>query len=298
MKLVTFARDEAPALGALVDGRVIALSEADPALPTSMLALLAAGPAAMDAARRAIERGGDGVPVESVRLLAPIGRPSKFLGIGFNYRSHIDEVRRKGHAIPDLSNQVWFNKQTSCITGPYDPIHLPAVSEQLDFEGELAVVIGRRCRHVAPEDARKTIAGYMICNDVSVRDWQLKAPTATLGKSFDTHGPIGPWLTTADEVPAPDNLRLRTLVDGETMQDGSTSELLNSIESMIAYVTTVMTLEPGDILATGTPVGVAAGRTPPNWLKAGQRVRVEIESLGHIENEVVAEPLDETTFIN
>jgi 2-keto-4-pentenoate hydratase/2-oxohepta-3-ene-1,7-dioic acid hydratase in catechol pathway len=298
MRLVNYARDGAPALGALVDGQIVALDELDADLPRSILPLLAAGPAAMEQARRAMDRARSTTPLDAVQLLAPIPRPAKFLGIGFNYRSHVEEVRRKGHPIPNLSNQVWFNKQTSCITGPYDPIHLPAVSDQLDFEGELAVVIGRRCRHVAAEDARQVIAGYMIANDVSVRDWQLKAPTATLGKSFDTHGPTGPWLTTADEVPAPDNLGLRTLVDGEVMQDGNTNELIHSIDAMIAYVTTVMTLEPGDILATGTPFGVAAGRSPPNWLKAGQTVRIEIEGLGHIENRVVAEPLDQTTFID
>jgi 2-keto-4-pentenoate hydratase/2-oxohepta-3-ene-1,7-dioic acid hydratase in catechol pathway len=150
---------------------------------------------------------------------------------------------------------------------------------------------------VAAEEAHKVIAGYMIVNDVSVRDWQLKAPTATLGKSFDTHGPTGPWLTTADEIPNPDDLRMRTLVDGVEMQNGSTSELIHGIAAQIAYLTKVMTLMPGDILSTGTPSGVAAARTPPNWLRAGQVVRCEIGGLGHLENPVIAEPLTETTLI-
>ena len=276
---------------------VVLLETLDSSLPGSLEAVICSGEGLLVHIRQALARAPAGTPLHQVKLCAPLQRPAKYLGIGFNYRSHIEEVRKKGHTIPDLSNQVWFNKQTSCITGPYDPIHLPAVSEQLDFEAELGIVIGRRCRHVAPEDARKVIFGYLVTNDVSVRDWQLKAPTATLGKSFDTHGPIGPWITTADEIPDPENLSIRTLVDGIVMQNGNTNELINGIEAMIAYLTTVVTLEPGDILATGTPHGVAAGRTPPPWLKAGQTVRVEIEGLGHIENPVIAEPLDQTTYI-
>jgi 2-keto-4-pentenoate hydratase/2-oxohepta-3-ene-1,7-dioic acid hydratase in catechol pathway len=297
MKLLTYDRGGEAVLGALVGDRVVAFRDVAPALPSTMEAFLEAGEAAMEAARAALETAQGGEPLSGVRLLAPVRRPRKYLGIGFNYASHVEEVRKKGLPIPDLKNQIWFNKQTSCITGPYDPIHLPVVSEQLDFECELGIVIGRRCRHVAPEDARKVIAGYLVTNDISVRDWQLRAPTATLGKSFDTHGPIGPWLTTSDEVSDPENLAIRTLVDGVVMQNGHTSELVNRIDGMIAYLTQVMTLEPGDILATGTPCGVAAGRTPPTWLCAGQTVRVEIEGLGHIENPVVAEPISTTRFI-
>lgn len=238
-----------------------------------------------------------GIPISDVQLLAPIPDPSKFLGIGFNYQSHVDEVRKKGLPIPDLSNQVWFNKQTSSMIGPYEPMHLPSVSDQFDYECELVVVIGKYCRHVSVDDARKVIAGYMITNDASVRDWQLKAPTAILGKGFDTHGPTGPWITTADEIPDPHDLAISTQIDGIVMQSGNTGEMVNNIFEQIADLTQVMTLEPGDLLATGTPSGVGAGRTPPRWLKAGERVRIEIESLGHIENEVIPEPLPETTFI-
>ena len=297
MKLVTFLRDGEPTLGALVSDRVVAFDRFDLTLPRTMEALLDAGDDAMNAARMALRHATGGEPIENVHLLAPIQRPRKFLAIGFNYSSHVEEVRKKGHPIPDLTNQIWFNKQTSCIAGPFDPIHLPAVSEQLDFEAELGVVIGKRCRHVAASDARKVIAGYMVLNDVSVRDWQLKAPTAILGKGFDTHGPSGPWLTTADEISNPEALAIRALVDGTVMQEGNTNELINRIDAMIAYLTTVMTLEPGDILSTGTPCGVAAGRTPSPWLRAGQVVRIEIEGLGHLENKVIAEPLSETTFI-
>ncbi|WP_016746690.1 fumarylacetoacetate hydrolase family protein [Rhizorhabdus wittichii] len=297
MKLATIALDGAAVPALVRDGAAFPFASLAPDLPASIEALLAGGDAAMARLRRAADRAGEGVALADARLLAPLTRPSKLLGIGFNYSSHVEEVRAKGIPIPDLSNQIWFNKQVSAIAGPFDPIHLPASSEQLDYECELGIVIGRRCRHVAAADARKVIAGYLVANDVSVRDWQLKAPTATLGKSFDTHAPIGPWITTADEVATPDDLAIRTLVDGTVVQDGRTSELVNGIDAMIAYLTQVMTLEPGDILLTGTPSGVAAGRNPPAWLREGQVVRVEIEGLGHIENRVVAEPLDQTSFI-
>lgn len=298
MKLATYDHGGKTHAGAIVGDRVIALDAIDARLPVTLTALLAAGEPALALLRDALPHAAPDIALRDVRLRAPIGAPRKFLGIGLNYRGHAEESRAKGNPVPaDLTNQIWFNKQTSCINGPYDPIHLPAVSEQLDFEAELGIVIGTRCRHVAAEDAHRVIAGYLIVNDVSVRDWQKRSPTGTLGKSFDTHGPIGPWLTTADEVADPQALAIRTLVDGVVMQDGNTRELINGIGAMIAYLSTVMTLEPGDILATGTPAGVAQGRTPPNWLRAGQTVRIEIDGLGHIENAIMAEPLDQTTFI-
>ena len=293
MKLASFTqaeRDE-PRVGVVVGGELVALAVADPSLPTTIEGLLRAGSPALDAARDAASRSRKRLSIDDVKLCAPIPVPRKFLGIGFNYKSHLEEAIAKGVPTPDLTYQPWFNKQTSCITGPYDPVHRPRVSEQLDFECELAVVIGRSCRHVAAKDAHEVIAGYMVTNDLSVRDWQRRTPTATLGKSFDTHGPTGPWLTTADEVPDPHALGIRTLVDGVVRQDGNTAEMIFRIAEQIEYLTTVMTLEPGDILATGTPRGVALGEPVPNWLKAGQVVRVEIETLGHIENPVINEPM-------
>lgn len=298
MRLLRYELDGRVVIGALVDGRVIDIPALAPDLPTSIRGLLEGGEAMLADLRRRLNTASGGVALEAVRLLAPIPDPRKFLGIGFNYSSHVEEVRKKGHAIPDLTNQVWFNKQVSCIIGPSEPMHLPAQSDQFDYEGEMAIVIGRRCRRVAREDARKVIAGYMICNDAAVRDWQLKAPTATLGKSFDTHGPTGPWLTTADEIADPENLSIRTWIDDELRQDGSTSELVNRIDDMIAYLTQVFTLEPGDILSTGSPAGVGAAQTPVSYLKVGQRVRIEIEGLGALDNPVIAEPLSETTFID
>ena len=225
-------------------------------------------------------------PLASVALLAPIDDPQKYLGIGMNYKEHAEEARQAG--IPTPTSQLWFNKQVSCIGGPNDAIVKPDVSDELDYEIELAVVIGQRCKHVAAENARSVIAGYMVANDVSVRDWLVKrSPTFTLGKSFDTHGPIGPWLTTDDEIADPLALRMRLTVNGEVRQDWPTDDMISDIYEQIAYLSTVMTLMPGDILATGTPAGI--GAPTRNFLKVGDVVRAEIEGLGAIENRVVAE---------
>jgi 2-keto-4-pentenoate hydratase/2-oxohepta-3-ene-1,7-dioic acid hydratase in catechol pathway len=218
-----------------------------------------------------------------VALEAPIDDPQKYLAIGLNYKAHAEEARAAGIPIP--TNQLWFNKQVSSITGPYDDIVMPIVSEQLDYEIELAVVIGTRCRNVSVENARSVVAGYLVANDVSVRDWlQKRSPTFTLGKSFDTHGPIGPWLTTDDEIADPLALRMRLTVNGEERQNWSTDDMIYDVWEQIAELTTVMTLMPGDIIATGTPAGI--GAPTGNWLKVGDVVRAEIEGLGAIENTV------------
>ena len=205
-----------------------------------------------------------------------------------NYRKHVEEAIKLGVKVPD--SQVWFNKQVSCVNGPFSPVHLPRASDKLDYEAELGVVIGRRCRHVSVADARSVIAGYLVCNDVSVRDWQMRSATMTLGKSFNTHGPVGPWIVTDDEVDDPHALHMRMLVNGEVRQDISTGGMVYNIYEQIAYLSTVMTLEPGDLLATGTPSGVGVAMDPPKFLKLGDVMRVEIDGIGHIENTVVAEP--------
>ena len=226
-------------------------------------------------------------PLADVTLDAPVDDPQKYLGIGMNYREHADEARRAGIPVP--TSQLWFNKQVSCIVGPYDDVHKPAVSDQLDYEIELGVVIGRRCRHVPVAAARSVIAGYLVCNDVSVRDWlQKRSPTFTLGKSFDTHGPIGPWLTTDDEVADPLALRMTLTVNGEVRQDFTTGDMIYDIYQQIAYLTQVMTLMPGDILATGTPSGI--GAPTGRFLRVGDVVRAAIDGLGALENRVVPEP--------
>lgn len=221
-----------------------------------------------------------------VVLDAPIDDPQKYLAIGMNYKAHAEEAAAAGIPIP--KNQLWFNKQVSSINTPFGDIVRPSVSEQLDYEIELGVVIGQRCRHVSAEDARSVVAGYLVANDVSVRDWLNKrSPTFTLGKSFDTHGPIGPWLTTDDEVADPLSLRMRLTVNGEQRQSWTTDDMIHDIWQQIAELTTVMTLMPGDIIATGTPAGI--GAPTATWLKPGDVVRAEIDGLGAIENRVVDE---------
>jgi 2-keto-4-pentenoate hydratase/2-oxohepta-3-ene-1,7-dioic acid hydratase in catechol pathway len=198
-------------------------------------------------------------------------------------------MQRFGHlrqAFPDQQLPTFFNKQVSSITGPFDPILAPYDSDRLDFEGELVAVIGARLRRADPATAIAAVAGYTVGNDVSVRDWQQDTPTMWPGKSFDTHGPIGPWIVTADEF-NPTDAKIRTWVDGELRQDGSTAEMITGIADMVSALSKVCTLQPGDLVATGTPggVGLFSGRL----LRPGQRVRIEIEGIGMIENPVVAE---------
>ncbi|HTD75394.1 MAG TPA: fumarylacetoacetate hydrolase family protein [Steroidobacteraceae bacterium] len=293
MKLATYRHETGEErLGLISNDEVIEVASLDSSLPTTMIDLLRSGKDGLAAVRSAINGNGNRLPLAQVTLMAPVPRPSKYLALGANYSKHLEEFS-KSHPranIPSTKQQHWFNKQVSCIVGPYDPMHLPRVSADLDYEGELGLVIGTRCRHVPPERAHEMIAGYVVCNDVSVRDWQSLSPTATMGKSFDTHGPIGPWLTTADEVADPNILRVRTWIDDDLRQDGNTSEFIHKIPQMIAFLTTAFTLEPGDILSTGTPAGVGGAQVPPRYLKAGQRCRIEIEGLGEIDNLVIDEP--------
>lgn len=288
MKLVTFSVRGRTSIGKVVAQQVIDLPASDASLPSNMRDFLQAGRPALDIARRLRIEDAVTHPLADVRLEAPIPNPSKFLAIGMNYRKHVEEAKAAGIQVPD--SQVWFNKQVSCVNGPFDPVHLPRVSDKLDYEAELGVVIGRRCRHVSVADAPSMVAGYLVCNDVSVRDWQLRSPTMMLGKSFNTHGPIGPWIVTTDEVPDPHALRLRMRVNGVVRQEVCTGDMIHSIWEQIAYLSTVMTLEPGDILATGTPSGVGGAATPPDFRKVGDVMRVEVDGIGHIENTVVPEP--------
>jgi 2-keto-4-pentenoate hydratase/2-oxohepta-3-ene-1,7-dioic acid hydratase in catechol pathway len=249
-----------------------------------MVAFLEAGEPALERARKAASSGG-GIPLSQVKIEAPIRRPPEFLAIGLNYADHIAEAGMKKPEFP-----MFFNKESSCVNGPYDPIHLPRVSAQLDYEGELGFVIGRRCRKVPRDRAREMIAGFIIVDDVSVRDWQRKAQTMLLGKSFDTHGPIGPWIVTPDEVGDPHALELKTSVNGELRQHSNTRHLVFDCYAQIETLSTVCTLYPGTIVSTGTPGGVAAAMKPPLWLKVGDVVRIEIDRIGVIENRVIEEP--------
>jgi len=284
LKIAMFRHQGISRMG-VVEGDEILDVTVDSDLPNTVMGWLQAG-----GSHEALAHAASMAPrlaLHDVSLLAPIEVPRKFLAIGANYASHLEKVAHLGLKIPD--NQIWFNKQTSCVAGPRDPMVMPKVSSCLDYEGELIVVIGKRCRHVKAADAPSVIAGYAVGNDATVRDWQLRAFTMTLGKSFDTHGPIGPWMVTPNEVSDPHNLRIRTWVNNQLRQDGNTSEMRYTIWQQIEELSTVMTLEPGDLLSTGTPAGTAIENQPPNYLQIGDVVRIEIERLGSIENHVIAE---------
>jgi 2-keto-4-pentenoate hydratase/2-oxohepta-3-ene-1,7-dioic acid hydratase in catechol pathway len=279
MKLARFTEGGQTRIGKVVDDTVVDLSPVA-GVGESMRSVITNLPEL----RPLIEAASAPVfDLSAVRLEAPINDPQKFLAIGMNYRAHAEEAAAAG--IPTPTSQLWFNKQVSCIAGPADAIVRYKVSDELDYEAELAYVIGTKCRDVAAADAHKVIAGYLVCNDVSVRDWQHRSPTYTLGKSFDTHGPIGPWITTADEIADPEDLEITLTIDGVVRQHARTNDLIYKIADQIAYLTTVMTLHPGDVIATGTPSGVAA--VDQNWMKPGQVCRIEIEKLGAIENRIV-----------
>ena len=285
MKLATFRTDgnEAQRLGIVQDEGVLDLTGA-PGVPVTMRELLAGGDAPMDAVCRAGESGATALALDAVHFCPPVPNPSKMLGIGLNYGDHIEET---GMAKPEV--QMWFNKQVTCANGPYDGINLPAVSSALDYEAELCVIIGKRCKHVPRERSAEVIGGFCCGNDVSVRDWQRAAMTMQIGKSFDTHGPMGPWLVTPDEVGDPHSLDIRCTVNGEERQNSNTRHLIFDCYDAIAHLTKAFTLEVGDVLFMGTPAGVGAAMKPPSFLKAGDVVRVEIEKLGHLENRIVAE---------
>lgn len=291
MKLVTFLHSGRVAIGKLDGDQVIDLHASDTQLPTTMLALLQAGAVVMERVRMLDGSSAVTVPLADVQLLAPVPNPSKYLAIGMNYAKHVAEAVEAGIKVPEV--QVWFNKQVSCINGPFAPVHMPrpGVSDKLDYEVELCVVIGRRCRHVAAADARSVIAGYMVANDVTLRDWQMRSPTMTLGKSFNTTGPIGPWIVTDDEIADPHALTLRMLVNGELRQQESTSGMVYNIWQQIEHLSAAFTLEPGDLIATGTPSGVGVAMKPPRFLKVGDVMRAEVSGIGFIENTVIAEPV-------
>lgn len=285
MKLVTFTQSGSTRIGVLDNDAIVDLSIAAPALPTEMLAFLEAGNAALEIAKQAAGNTPARLALSDVKLEAPILRPPKILAVGLNYKDHIAETGRDTPKFPMI-----FNKQSTAVTGPTDVIHLPRVSDKLDYEGELAVVIGRRCRHVPKNRAAEVIVGYTIAHDVSVRDWQRRVPTFTMGKSFDTHCPLGPCIVTADEIGDPHGLELQTWVNGETRQHSNTRELLFDCFDLVEHLSTAFTLEPGDIISTGTPGGVGAAMKPPQFLKAGDVVKISIAKIGTIENQVIAEP--------
>ncbi len=268
--------------GVVVGDEILDLSDPAVGLPGDMAELLALGADALEGARRARLGGGARYALDAVRLHSPVPRPPNILAIGMNYRAHVAEM---GREVPEY--QYWFNKQRTSIAGPGDPIVLPTVSTMVDYEGELAMVIGPRCQHIPAARAMEVVAGFTIINDVSVRDWQWRTPTFTLGKSFDSHAPCGPWLVTTEELSDPGSLALRTWVNDDLRQDSTTADLIFGCSALIEYLTTAFPLEPGTIIATGTPAGVGSGFDPPRFLADGDVVRIEIEGIGELSNPVV-----------
>jgi 2-keto-4-pentenoate hydratase/2-oxohepta-3-ene-1,7-dioic acid hydratase in catechol pathway len=284
MKLVTFTHNNLTRVGAVINDTIID-SLGCPEIPDSMIKFLSAGPKALFAMQNLINKGNAVMALNEVKLNAPVPRPEKYLGISLNYADHIAETGREQPKYPSF-----FTKQSSCVIGCGDAIHKPKISDKLDYEGELAFVIGKRCRYVSIDMAHQVIAGFTIANDVSVRDWQMHSPTMMIGKSFDTCGPIGPWIITPDELTDPHNLYIRTWIDDELRQDANTRQMIFNCYEMIAYLSQAMTLNPGDVITTGTPSGVGVKMQPRGYMKSGQIVRIEIEGIGTLFNPIIDEP--------
>lgn len=283
MKLITFTEANTTRIGLAVDGGIVDLKKADADLPRDMIGLMNQWPAIRGAVERAATRKAD-FAQSAVKLEAPVQRPGKVFAIGLNYADHIAESGQ-----PTPAEQVWFSKAVTSIHAPFEPVQLPKVSMLLDYEAELVAVIGKRCKHVAKDKAHEVVFGYCAGNDVTVRDWQFKTPQWVLGKSFDTHAPIGPWIVTPDEIGDPHALGVRAFVNGEKRQDSNTKHLVFNVFDQIAHISKAMTLEPGDIIFTGTPGGVGVAMKPPQFLKAGDVTRIEIDKIGAIEATVIAE---------
>jgi acylpyruvate hydrolase len=298
MKLITFVHLGQERLGALVapaesaglrdasGARVYDLNRLDARLPADMLAFLTAGEPALALARQALATVApeQAIRLADVTLKAPVPRPGKVIAIGQNYLEHAKESNAGAPPFP-----IIFAKYANSVIGHGEAIVIPSAVQKPDYEGELAVVIGRRGRNIAEGEALNFVAGYMPLNDVSARDWQGRTSQWVIGKTPDTFCPMGPALVTADEIPDVQDLTLRTIIGGEVLQEGHTSMMIFSVAHLIWDMSRVMTLEPGDVIATGTPSGIGAARTPPRWLRPGDLVRVEIEKVGVLENPVVSE---------
>jgi 2-keto-4-pentenoate hydratase/2-oxohepta-3-ene-1,7-dioic acid hydratase in catechol pathway len=287
LRLATVAVDGDVRLVAALDGgedSLVDLQRSCPELPGDIVGLLALGERGRELAEAALADAAAVLDVADVTFRPVVPNPPKFLCVGRNYYEHVEEGRQDTPDVP-----VLFTRFASSLVGNREPIVRPHVSTQLDWEGELAIVIGKPGRHVAPDRALELVAGYTIFNDGSVRDYQARGVQWTAGKNFWRTGPFGPWLVTADEVPDPHALELRTFVNGEQVQGASTSQLIFDIPALIAHVSEWLPLEPGDVIATGTPSGVGLYSDPQRFLAAGDSVAVEIERLGRLENPVVDE---------
>jgi ureidoglycolate lyase len=285
MKLATFrVGDGMPELGIVTSHDVICLSRIAPQHAGTMLELIVRWDE-IEAQVRAIEVAGEvKLSLSQVTLMAPIQRPGKIMAIGLNYADHIEE---SGQAVPQF--QVWFTKAVTSVTGPYDPIEIPKVSQLVDYEAEMVAIIGKGGKHIAKDDAARAVFGYCVGNDVTERAWQMRTQQWSLGKSFDTHAPFGPWITTADEVGDPHRFGIKAFVNDEVRQDSNTSHLVFNVWDQVSELSQAMTLEAGDVIFTGTPGGVGAAMRPMQFLKAGDVVKIEIDTLGSISNTCVPE---------
>ncbi len=288
MKLVTFSYSGERRLGTLIvrgsQYFVLDLNRAQPSIPADMLAFLEWGDAAMELATSAVatHSASDLLPLSQVSLDAPVPRPGKIICVGHNYHDHTD-------GIPNPEVPTFFAKYPNVVIGPHQPVVVTRASDKIDYEGELAVIIGKRSKYVSQANALEMVAGYTIFNDITARDYQTQSTQWTLRKSFDTFGPMGPALVTRDEIPDPSNLDLLLTVNGEERQHSNTCHLIFSIPFLIANLTEALTLEPGDLISTGTPSGTGASRRPPVYLRPGDEVCVRIDRLGELINPITAE---------
>ncbi len=287
MKLALFsspiAPSQSPQLGVVVDDAILDVRQNAPFLSTSIVDIIRN----WEDTRTILERAQNDAPkyaLSTVKLHAPIPRPVKVMAIAKNYAAHAAEMN--GEVSPV---QNWFCKQVTSINDPFAPVMMPVVSNQLDYEAELVVVIGKYGRNIPPERAHEIIGGYMAGCDYTIRDWQKAVPNFTMGKGFDSHAPIGPFVVTPDEISDVEALRIRCFVNEELRQDGCVGDMIFSIADQIAHLSAAMTLEPGDIIFTGTPAGVGQGFKPPRYLKVGDRVRIEVDEIGAMSAEIMAE---------
>lgn len=286
MKLVTFIANGHTRIGALTaNDQIVDLNAVDPQIPADMLGFLAGGEGALTLAKRAVANA----PAAAVHargavtLKAPIPRPGKIICIGLNYRDHAEESNQPIPQYPTV-----FTKYSNTVIGPGESVVLPPITEKVDYEAEFAVVIGRVARNVSAADALKVVGGYTVFNDVSARDYQMRTSQWTVGKTFDTFGPMGPVLVTADEIADPHDLDISLSINGEVLQSSNTKNLIFTVNQLIEDLTSYMTLEPGDVISTGTPGGVGQARKPPRFIRPGDIMRVEISGIGALENPVVA----------
>jgi ureidoglycolate lyase len=280
MKLATFDAGNGKEIGVVVGDSLTPITRLQPQVGSDMLALIARWSELEQIVRETVAAPGATLPLADVRLLAPVQRPGKIMAIGLNYADHIAESNME-----TPQQQIWFSKAVTAVNGPFDPIDLPAVpTSHVDYEAELVAIIGSGGRDIGRNKAASAVFGYCVGNDATERAWQHATPQWVIGKSFDTHAPFGPWITTADEVGDPHSLDIRCLVNGAVRQNSNTRHLVFNIWDQIAHLSTAMTLEPGDVIYTGTPGGVGAAMKPMQFLQEGDVVRVEIEGLGAIEN--------------